>query len=265
MSEFQKNSNIVLNTPEGFRAEINPLGAFVDNFTDCTGVDLLFPRQIIGEKYRGGLPICAPVFGPGESVGLKQHGFARNLLWRTETSKSPNELKLTLTEPCSQDNTIPQNYAGCSMEVRYDLGADDLGNPRLSASLQILNLGPEAFICSPGFHPYFPVGTDIEKIILIDNEANEHKSFLPDEYAATQVFPGKSKRMIVLAPEYEIDMQIDRQARFVAWSANPEEYVCVEPTRHGPLHYSDGTPQELLLQQGGKYRLIMDLIFRKPK
>lgn len=62
-------------------AEIDTNGAYLTVLK--AGVkNVLFPAQYIGEKLRGGIPVCAPVFGPGDAVGLKQHGFARDTEWK---------------------------------------------------------------------------------------------------------------------------------------------------------------------------------------
>ena len=95
-SEFAPDGTFEIVSEDGLRATINPEGAYIESLQPLHGSQLLFPRTEIGDdKSRGGVFACAPVFGPGDKVGLAQHGFARNFEWRIDPSGDQNLVHLS--------------------------------------------------------------------------------------------------------------------------------------------------------------------------
>lgn len=243
---------------EGLVATVNPLGAYVESLVNPDGQELLFPRQEINGKDRGGLPVCAPIFGPGEAVGLKQHGFARNLMWQRVPSNYPNEVILGLVSPRSQDETIPESYEGCAMQLRIVTLRLDQGS-QLHMELKVRNFGPEPFVCAPGFHPYFPVEPNdlgqVGKIEdnMIGSSVRSHKYSL-EELSQVQ-YPNIGAEALVINGVRSVT-NIDSQnlPHPVLWSDN-EQYFCVEPTASGVL--DEANMDGLLLPMGGEkvYRM----------
>jgi len=204
----------------GDSAVVNAAGGFVETLLLEDGREVLFPRQRVGEKDRGGIPVCAPIFGPGELAGLAQHGFARNCQWQIE-SENQDEVKLTLVNPASQVKNLPSAYAGCVMELTVQL--DD---ERLFETLLVKNEGDEPFACTPGFHPYFKT-SDAEKVKVAGSV------FATDKLLAAQKLPEPSSRLDFTLAATEISLATNTPAWYVVWSADPNRYICVEPTTHG--------------------------------
>lgn len=262
--EQDPNLNIVRLAYEGMVAEVNPVGGFVESFSDVSGNELLFPRQDIDGKNRGGVPVCAPTFGSGELVGLNQHGFARNLLWERAKSENPNEVELTLVNPRSQAENIPEEFTGCAMEMIVTIEKDDAGNnPVLRQELTIRNYGPKAFACTPGFHPYFPSppGGDVQKVNIVDSLTNKAVSYSAKDYAAVQEIPTKGTSLIIATPEYQVKMETYGLNDHIGWSADPEKYFCVEPTYSGKLESEEDVVANLL-RMGGERKVGMQLTWQ---
>lgn len=214
-------SIIVLESADA-RVEIDSMGAYVRSLTNI-GRDLLFPAQQIGEKVRGGMPVCAPIFGPGDAVGLKQHGFARDVEWMI-AKQSDDTVRLTFEASSQKD--IPDPYVGCAMSYTVKLREN-----MLSAVLTVANSGATAFVCSPGLHPYFV--TDDATSVVISADVSRH--FDASELAATQFLPPHQEWVTVELKGASAKLTSTTLQRYAVWSANPDRYLCVEPTWAGNL------------------------------
>lgn len=201
------------------------------------GHDILFPAQRIGEKLRGGAPVCAPIFGPGDAVELKQHGFARDVEW-VVTRQSQDEI--TLSFNAMGHSEIPVQYRGCVMTYTVTICES-----HLALKLTIENRGNHAFVCSPGFHPYFLTNNAPSVTVQSDTV----RQFSVEELAATQFLPPRQRVVAVDLGAAIVRMTSDTLQRYAVWSADPDKYICVEPTWAGNL--ADQTMQNLL--QPGKH------------
>lgn len=209
------------------KCEISAQGAGVISLI-CQGVDILFPTQMIGEKLRGGIPLCAPVFGPGEMVGLKQHGFARNIMWRV-VEQSANEAKLTPVKNKVWDENVPSEFRGCDMAYGVSLSQNTL-----QLTLTITNIGDMPFACSPGFHPYFPT-RNASKCMVLEN-AFADKQLLDTQFLADQ------KTVTLETEDTTVTLASEAMQHYAVWSANPDKYICVEPTYGGYLEHQSAVP-----------------------
>lgn len=225
------------------KASIDTQGAYLAELTD-RGDLILFTRQHIGEKTRGGMPVCAPIFGPGESVGLSQHGFARDVKWTLE-QKTENTLTLSFDAASRED--IPPAYRGCAMLLMFSLR-----ETKLVAMLHIENRGETPFVCSPGFHPYFSA-SDATKVSIV---AGRSYMFDSSELAATQFLFSKQGEIGVDLTGMHIIIESNSLQQYAVWSANPDRYICVEPTFTGNLDTSKNLP---LLNPGEKSEFSMTL------
>ena len=219
----------------GIKAVVNPAGAFVESLTAADGTALLFARRDMPNgKNRGGIPVCAPVFGPGETVGLNQHGFARNVRWAI-VEQTESQVKLTLDNPASQVKDLPPLYAGCGMDLTIELLENGLRE-----TLEIRNIGIEPFAANPAFHPYFPVhaGESAEHAgVLIDSREYQLSSA---ELAATQKINSVSSQAQLVAPHGIWTVTGDNLPYFAVWSEDAANFVCVEPTAGGYLTDNPG-------------------------
>lgn len=239
-----KMKHIELSNIYGDTAYVTTDGGFIESLRLEDGRQILFPRQQLVDKDRGGVPVCAPVFGPGEPIGLAQHGFARNCTWEV-VSQNQDEVKLTLVNPVSQVKNLPHEYNGCKLELTIEL-ADDT----LTETLVVSNVGDKPFVCSPGFHPYFAT-TGATHIQLVE------RRFTADELIAAQVLPGPATQICLKTEVAELTISVDPAAKFVVWSANPEKYICVEPTTRGFL--DERNMSESMLLPSGSQKISMEI------
>ncbi|MFZ1248955.1 MAG: hypothetical protein WAQ24_01395 [Candidatus Saccharimonadales bacterium] len=210
----------LLQLENGAKLELDTQGAYITSLQDASGNDILFPRQVVGEKLRGGIPVCAPIFGPGDVVGLKQHGFARNLRWNV-TAQSENSLELSLQNPAEQDENISVEYTGCAMTLQIELETSSL---RLG--LAVKNNGAQPFVCTPGFHPYFAASDATKASILNETE----HSFNTDDLLATQFLDAKDSKLELQIGGRNITLESEACKAYAVWSESPNQYICVEPT-----------------------------------
>jgi D-hexose-6-phosphate mutarotase len=215
-------------------ADIDTTGAYLTQLKNGM-TELLFPAQRIGEKMRGGIPLCAPIFGPGDTVGLRQHGFARDVEWKVTRLEAD---EIVLSFDFAGDPDLPDSYDGCRMTYTVKLRENSL-----FLQLNIENQGEAAFICSPGFHPYFPTSNATEVTIRADST----RSFTADELLATQFLPPHQEKTGVRLDGVEVATSSQTLQRYAVWSANPDKYICVEPTWAG---YLDDQAAPLALQPG---------------
>lgn len=221
-------------------------GAYITQLFDSTE-QLLFPAQMIGQKLRGGIPVCAPIFGPGESVGLRQHGFARDVGW-TVLRQTANEAVLSFD--AAEHVDVPRQYHGCemtyAMKIRENL---------LELSLTVENNGEAAFVCTPGFHPYFPT-SDATKVTV---QSDISRQFTEHELIATQFLPPHQTQVAVTLENIEFIIKSNELQRYAVWSANPDKYICVEPTLQGNLDSHASSP---FLHPGEQKRFLMSVSWR---
>lgn len=221
---------INLQHPNGFHAVVNADGAFVESWTTADGMDLLFARRDMPNgKNRGGIPLCAPIFGPGETVGLNQHGFARNCRWEV-ADQTDSQVKLTLDSPASQVDALPPVYAGCGMELTIELLKNGLRE-----TLGIRNIGIEPFTVNPGFHPYFPIpsGASAEQASVIIDE--QKYSLTAAELLATRKIDSIVSEAQLITAQGTWTVAGGGLPLFAIWSESPRDFICVEPTESGYL------------------------------
>ena len=222
---------IKIQNSKGMSVVVNPVGAFVESWTAAGGAELLFARRDMpgSGKNRGGIPVCAPIFGPGETVGLNQHGFARNCTWVVD-EQTASRVKLSLDTPASQVEGVPPVYAGCGMELSVELTEDGLRE-----TLTIHNIGTEAFTLNPAFHPYFPVAAGESAVQYEVNIDEQVHGFTAEELAATRNIDSVSSRAQLQTPHGTWVITGDGLPLFAVWSESPEAFLCVEPTESGYL------------------------------
>jgi galactose mutarotase-like enzyme len=101
----------------------------------------------------------------------------------------------------------------------------------LFMNLSIENRGEAAFVCSPGFHPYFPT-TDATKVVI---QSDVTRQFDTEALAATQFLPPHQERVLIDLDTMKVTIASTTLQRYAVWSANPDRYICVEPTWAGNL------------------------------
>lgn len=201
------------------------------------------------KNVRGGMPILFPVAGrlagdrydrPGKTAAclMKQHGFARNMVWDVVSEGTDGAARLTVVLS-SSEATRSQFPFDFRLEFTYELAGPTL---RLLQSYE--NRSPQPMPLHAGFHPYFYV-PDAEKAeTVIQTRAtrafnNVAKTTIPfTEFDLTQkevdlhlidhggsesvlTRPGRGGRIeIVASPEF---------GHWVVWTLGGKDFVCVEP------------------------------------
>lgn len=224
-SKSIKGGLIRLRSKTGEVAMINPKGAFIESLEALGGDELVFPRQRINGRDRGGVPVCAPVFGPGTKVGLAQHGFARNLTWEALTQVE-DRITFSLKSPHLQDPSL-QAYADSEMQLEIAVG-----DKELTMNLRIANKGLDSFVVSPGFHPYFPLKYEYRAEDVKVNGVTYSTHALLESRAQKS---SPTSTVLITFPDGDITIRSSSLVVPVVWSADAEQYICVEPTNGGPV------------------------------
>ncbi len=266
-------SEVDLNAPsislfyEGTTAAINPAGAYVESLVAHDGRSLIMPRDtqtmnVNGElRDRGGIPVCTPWFGPGELLGSeRQHGFGRNLTWKTMPTEGANNIHLSLQHLELQGTSIPEAYKRAAFEMDVVIDVDGDGNPRLLQALTVGNEGHEAFAELSGFHPYFPLeeGADVSEYAFGDMETGDSVRYTQDQLVETQNLPFRSGDVTLQGPGINVRIVSEGLPVTFAWTDNTKG-ICLEPTAAGVA--DETSPQNRLLQPGDSRTYRMQITF----
>ena len=216
-------------------AHVSEVGGTVQCW-NVDGVNLFFPECFMPSgnemKLRGGMPICAPIFGSvpcgrvPHSAGIgkyPKHGFVRksNLTMDLpEYGLSAVILQRTL-EPLigfAWRHFVVLGAVVCGNELRHNLritNENDLGVP---------------MPIRPGLHPYFVVPHNSAQVTW---GTDAHRNFMLDECNPTNQihFVGKisgGKASVRIAGVGKVEMQLVGYTHIVVWSDSPK-YLCVEP------------------------------------
>ncbi len=141
---------LVVESPDGARAEIHLHGAHVSSWTPAGGREQLYlsPRSEFGAglAIRGGVPVVFPQFsseGP-----LPKHGFARTSRWEV-VSVAPGQARLRLRDGEATRALWPSPF---QLELALAVGGD-----RLFLELAVTNPDPAPFRFQAALHTYLAV------------------------------------------------------------------------------------------------------------
>jgi galactose mutarotase-like enzyme len=194
------------------------------------------------KNVRGGVPVLFPTPGKladdawayaGHHGSMKQHGFARNLVWQVARS-STTEVALTLVANDATRAQFPWDFI---VEQTFTLRGTTL---RLEQ--RVTNRAAEAMPFGFGFHPYFAVA-----------DADKRRTTIAT--AATRAFDNVTKQTIELRgidlTAKEVDLHLldhgstsselvspagavalrcsPEYTHWVVWTLTGRDFVCVEP------------------------------------
>ncbi|KAF6172974.1 hypothetical protein GIB67_006350 [Kingdonia uniflora] len=167
MKDWNGTDQVVLRTPRGASVRVSLHGGQVMSWRNDKGEELLFTSSKAIFKppkpMRGGIPICFPQFGKGES--LEQHGFARNKIWKIDENPPPlhpsdsngKSFVDLLLKPSEDDLKFwPHSFEFC---LRVSLGI----NGNLAMISRVRNINGRQFSFSFAYHTYLPV-SDISEV-----------------------------------------------------------------------------------------------------
>lgn len=231
-----------LRSENGAVAYVNPCGAYVESLAAPGGRQLVFPRRTMPNgKDRGGIPVCAPIFGPGDAVGLKQHGYARTMRWQRlapRLADSADVVRLQLQNPADQQaaygQAIPDIFARTVLDLMLRLQGTADGQTELHMALTVTNNGQADIPYAPGFHPYFPVAPGASAGDYVVRYSDGQTFQTPGEdLAVMQQRPSTSGAVQVAGPGLDVTMVSDVPICPAHWTDQPDSYFCVEPTISG--------------------------------
>ncbi|TSC92038.1 MAG: hypothetical protein CEN90_153 [Parcubacteria group bacterium Licking1014_17] len=215
-------------------ASVSSIGATVGSFS-IHGKNIIYSKMTVGQKSRGGIPICFPFFGtpPEDFNAIPKHGWLRNqdfdlvehsgdcIVFRGANEKMPGFPWL--------------------LEYRVTIRVRFYGSLILGLVAKRLKDGEFLHApINPGFHPYFCADRSDE--YMTRGIARVGSRVITD-------FCGKSSRIIADEPilvrsgEHKLKMilggDFGPKSYLTLWSDNPDEYFCVEPTLTDPDVFTD--------------------------
>jgi glucose-6-phosphate 1-epimerase len=240
----------------GSRAEIALHGATVISFVPTGGRPVLWLSKNAscesGRPIRGGVPICAPWFGPHPSVkAAPQHGFVRAKAWDLAGVEelSGGELRAEFSTDipaCAKRGWAHEARAEFSVTV----------GTALSMELVIHNTGEDAFALSEALHSYFFV-SDVRNVSVEGLENSDYIDTTGDKLrhnsgngslalrreTTCMFFTGKPSRIVDMKWSRAINIHSEGAASTVVWNpwektaanmvdigAQWPEFICVETT-----------------------------------
>jgi len=204
------------------RADISDIGATVKTFT-IAETNILYPWKDLGNKKRGGSPICSPYFG--EPGGKKRHGFLRDTKATGSRIILPDRVKMTFLSKA--DNIYPWS-------LKHEVIAVVEKNT-FSTSLRITNQTEERAPGNPGFHPYFTC--ENAQMVAVHIGGREYSDF--SEKIRIIALPKEASNSIsIVMPNRIITMDLEGNFSYLhshigLWT-DARDRVCVEPILYHP-------------------------------
>jgi galactose mutarotase-like enzyme len=196
---------------------------------------------------RGGIPILFPICGNlpdntytlnDKQYTLKQHGFARDLPWKsTQDQVTPEKASLTLVLSSNE-----QTRAVYPFDFQLAFTYQIQGNT-LEINQEFTNLSTERMPFSTGFHPYFltvdktqlkfeiPSQEYQDQITKEIHSFNGGFDFNRDEIdVAFKQLSGKSATVTDNARKLKLTLEYDdTYSTLVFWTVKGKDYYCLEP------------------------------------
>jgi len=196
---------------------------------------------------RGGVPILFPICGNlpdntytlnDKQYTLKQHGFARDLPWKsTQDQVTPEKASLTLVLSSNE-----QTRAVYPFDFQLAFTYQIQGNT-LEIKQQFTNLSTEPMPFSTGFHPYFltvdknqlkfeiPSQEYQDQITKEIHSFNGGFDFNRDEIdVAFKQLSSKSATVTDHARKLKLTLEYDdTYSTLVFWTVKGKNYYCLEP------------------------------------
>jgi len=138
-------------------AVLSPYGAQLLEFKSKDKAPLLWlsPKAVFeqGVPIRGGIPLCAPWFGPHPTDSQKpNHGFVRNNDWIVKNIEEFSNGEVKLDFLFDTQDTEAETYDYC-FQIKLSM---TLGNS-VTLALTVVNLGGDEMPFSWAFHTYFAI------------------------------------------------------------------------------------------------------------
>jgi galactose mutarotase-like enzyme len=222
-------------------------GAIVTSFR-VAGRELLYLDEATlsdaNKNVRGGIPVLFPSPGKldadswriaGRQGAMKQHGFARNLVWTTSALQAKDTAEVTLSL-ASNAVTLAQYPWEFQADLTFTLRAASL-----RIALRVQNRSASALPFAFGLHPYFHVvdkaraRIDTHATRVFDNVTKQVQAFHGFDLTADEVDlhlldHGSSHSTLQLADGASVQVRASQDLSWwVIWTLAGKDYVCLEP------------------------------------
>ena len=210
-------------------------------FKDSRGLDILYPKQQLGESLRGGTHICAPVYGQVPSsqpewrdLMLPKHGLARikgaemSSVVATTAHGEQTATKFFPAKPGYFFNFETKEF------IKHSIGETLLPNESVfEHALQVRRAmecpGAEKLMpVSLGWHPYF--ATHFDEFTLFINGTPAFTADSVTNPAAVYDFFGQS--FVLKTKHHVFEFSFLGTEQIVIWSDDKTRYLCIEPTAY---------------------------------
>ncbi len=180
-----------------------------------------------GKPVRGGIPLVFPWFGDHPTdKSQPAHGFARNLVWRVESSGSGPEVTLVATDDAATRAMWPHAFS-----LRLSVALTDT----LRIALTIGNPGAREFTCEEALHTYFALGDvrlatvhGLEGVACTEHAAApegpwDQQAPLQFRAETDRIFQGTKDRIELRAPALRraITLQTTNARSAIVWNPWP--------------------------------------------
>ena len=221
-------------------ATVSSIGGTVEDFM-FHSENIIFPSRLVGNKSRGGIPICFPFFGKPtkDFSSIPQHGWLRHQVVFV------GENKVTEEFPWKLHYTITVFVCPADASLTVNLITERLKDGCFYSTP-----------INPGFHPYFC--SDKAKRCIARGMTRIGKRVITDfkkESAQVTV----DNPILIKSGKQTVLMELTRcVSQLTLWSDNPDEYFCVEPVLTSRDDFA--TPEDgRFLAEGGKFEMTMRL------
>ncbi|MFZ2188219.1 MAG: hypothetical protein WAV73_01480 [Candidatus Moraniibacteriota bacterium] len=199
-------------------ADLSSFGGILSNFV-WEGSEIIYPERKVGEKQRGGIPICFPFFGapPKKFSEYNRHGWLRN--------QELNPIEFSKTRAGFGGRNEPtKSYPWL---LKYEVWASICGINGLTLKLRVKRVADghaAGAPINPAFHPFFrslgkhfaQIGkTKIGEFNDVAKSCSSHKL----------IYINTGKWWVRM----ELGGDFNAQSSVFTWSDDPEQYFCVEP------------------------------------
>jgi len=204
------------------------------------------------QSIRGGIPILFPICGSlskssffgNNYIDLKQHGFARDVMWQFDIDSKKNILHLILVSNQLTKKYYPFNF---KLDIQILFGIDSL-----EFVIKIENFSRKKMPINFGLHPYFNISTfeNIEFMNYPMDCQNQINNTLESSHNSLKnVSRGVDLLMYSRGEIAFKDFGLNRQISLinpypfdisVIWSDPPRKMICLEPWMSPRNSFIDG-------------------------
>lgn len=230
-------------------AKVSGVGGTVLEWV-CDGENLIFPERKVGEKSRGGIPICFPFFGSSPFEGIPKHGWLRRQTL-TVLEEAGNSVILA-----GKNDRLPSFNWLLAYKVSVSIGPKG----RLTMKLEAERLEDGEYYAlpiNPGFHPYFlsdpafPIANCLARVgksVISDFP----KQSVRIDFAEPILVKSGKRTVLIGTGGYTVGSCL------TLWSDDPNQYFCLEPVLRYPATLQD-PDRGIFLQPGDKLKMICSL------